>query len=296
MNQRDRAFLLDMKDFICLNRLATVFALLRNAADPQLITRSTMKYLRFYDGVQANVPEPLLDEFVQNNLGNVQAVMIAKVYGELLSGYEDLGTFGSAIKYRASKGKGIFEKYVASETREAASFFQEILDSYAPNHAEVTLDVLLNLPPVTQLGSALPQDVLIQLESYYREIPTYLYQVAQHYRAQRKDAQVIKGDEIPLVEPQSGLAIILGFVPPIEEIRRDRLSVDVFNRIKHQFLVTGKLAAYRDPEDLRVLEYATLRLDQAFADGMVQGISSVARVMSDFASILLLLDSQGISL
>jgi hypothetical protein len=136
----------------------------------------------------------------------------------------------------------------------------------------------------------------MQLESYYREIPAYLHEVARHYRAQRKDAKVIKGDQVPVVEPQSSLAIILGFVAPSEEIRRDRLTVDVFNRIKHQFLITGKLAAYRDPQDVRVLEYATLQLDQAFADGMVQGIVSVARVMSDFASILLLLDSQGVSI
>ena len=153
--------------------------------------------------------------------------------------------------------------------------------------------ILLKLPPVAQLNSTLPQEAYTQLEAYYREIPTYLHEVATHYRARRKDVQAIK--EEMSVEPENTLAIILGFASPSEDGRGNRLSVDTFNRIKHQFFVTGKLATYQDPTDSRVLEYAALQLDQAFSDNVIHGVISIARIMSDFASILLLLDSQGAS-
>jgi hypothetical protein len=45
MDQRDRAFLHDMREFICLNRLATILAFYRTTAEPDIITTLTMKIL-----------------------------------------------------------------------------------------------------------------------------------------------------------------------------------------------------------------------------------------------------------
>lgn len=293
MNQRDRAFLQDMSTFMCMNRLATVFALWRTATEPEFITTSTLKYLRFYDGQHANAPQPQLDQLVQNNLGNVQSIMIARVYAELFASYEDLGALGASIRNRNKESKGIFDRYVAMETKHAVSFLHEVMNSNIPNHPEVTLDALLQLPSIIQLHDRLPPDVLVQLESYYQEIPKYLYDVARHYIARRTDVQVtqIEGERPP--QWQGDINIILGFPPPKESAEKRSLAADTLGRLKHQFLVTGNLAAYSDPEDIRPIEYVALIKDSDFIDGAIKGVISSAQVMSDFASILLLLDSQG---
>ena len=301
MNQRDRAFLEDMKNFTCMNRLSTVLALYLTGSEPEVITRGTMKGLYFPQGRSRNIPdqESILDSLVQRNAGNIQGIMTARIYAELFAAYEDLGTFGSAIKNRARKG--IFARYVANETREAASFLQGVLDKNIPEHPETTLDILLQLPSVAQFYRHLPPEVLDQLKSYYQETPKFLYEIAKHYRLQREDALAvsvgnISPDTWQANITQGTLAIILGFVPETENMRAGRLSVDVFNRIKHQFLVSANLDTYTDPEDTRPLEYAFLPREQAFLDGIINGVASIAKIMSDFALILLLLDDRGIAL
>ena len=287
MNRRDRAFLQDMIDFISLNRLATVLSLYQTATEPDNIAESTMKILMYPS-------EEGLIELAQKNAGYIQGIMTARIYAELFAGYEDLGAFGQAIKYR--QNGGIFRRYATNSTAQAASFLQEIIDSNIPDHPEVTLDVILRLPPVAQLHGRIPQAVFDQLEAYYRIIAGFLYQAAEHYQARRGDAQAIQVGTIPPVEWQGTLAIILGENPPEPGSREDRLSRNAFNRIKHQFLVTGNLAAYSDPTNTSPLEYVYLSREQSFIDRVIDLVRNIARVMKDFASILLLLDSQNIEI
>lgn len=301
MNRRDRVFLEDMKDFICMNRLATVLALYQIGAEPEVTARGVMKGLYFPQGGTPSVPDPesMLDSLMQRNAGNIQGIMTARMYAELFAAYEDLGTFASAIKHRVRRG--IFERYVASETREAASFLQGILDSNISEHPEITLTDILALPSLAPLNGRLSQEVLDQLKFYYQEAPKFLHEIARHYRLRREDAQAIRvGDVSPVAWQarleEGTLAIVLGFAPETENARAGRLSVDVFNRIKHQFLVTANLDSYGDPGDGRSLEYAFLPREQAFIDGILNGVASIAKFMSDFALILLLLDDQGIPL
>lgn len=300
MNQRDRALLEDIKDFICMNRLTTVLALYQTGAEPETIARGVMKGLYFPQGgtpIHPD-PEPILDELVQRNVGNIQGIITARMYAELFAGYEDLGIFGSAIKHRVHRG--IFERYVTGETRVVASFLQEILESNIPEHPEMTLDRILQLPPLSHLDGLLPSEVQAQLGTYYQVVPKYLYEVAKHYRLKRSEAHAVRVEDLSLVAWQVSLsdgtlAIILGFLPETEHGRAGRLSVDVFNRIKHQFLVTANLDRYADPSDGRFLEYAFLPREQAFLDGIVYGVASIAKVMSDLALILLLLDDYGVA-
>ena len=65
MDQRDLAFLADMTDFICMNRLATVFALLQAAIEPDSIAKFTVQQLYI------NISEPLLHELTEKNTGNI---------------------------------------------------------------------------------------------------------------------------------------------------------------------------------------------------------------------------------
>ena len=129
----------------------------------------------------------------------------------------------------------------------------------------------------------------------------HLHEIARHYRLRREDAQAIRaGDTSPVAWQarleEGTLAIVLGFAPETENVRAGRLSVDVFNRIKHQFLVTANLNSYTDLGDGRSLEFAFLPREQAFIDGIINGVASIAKFMSDFALILLLLDDQGMPL
>jgi hypothetical protein len=159
----------------------------------------------------------------------------------------------------------------------------------------------LQLPPVAQFYGHLSPEVLDQLKSYYQETPKFLYEIAKHYRLQREDALAVR---VGSISPdtwqtnftQGTLAIILGFVSETKNMRAGRLSVDVFNRIEHQFLVSANLDTYADPEDTRPLESACLPREQAFLDGIINGVASIAKVMGDFALILLLLDDRGIAL
>lgn len=285
-----------------MNRLATIFALCQVGAVPDPIAREVMRVLYFPQGGTSAQPDPehALQELMQRNAGNIQGIMTARMYAELFAGYEDLGMFGSAIKFRARKG--IFERYVTGETRVAASFLQEILDSNIPEHPEITLDRLLRIPSLMQMKGLLPQEVLDQLEAYYHEAPKFLYEVAKHYRLKRGEAQAVRVGQVPSPVvwqaslTQGTMAIILGFRLETEQAQAGRLSVDVFNRIKHQFLVTANLESYADPEDGRSLEFAFLPQEQAFIDGIVLGVSYIAKVMGDLALFLLLLDDHGIAL
>lgn len=286
MDQRDRAFLHDMRDFICLNRLATVLALYQATVEPNLTTRLTMKM------IDESLSEEQLSKLANHNAGNIQGIMIARIYAELFAGYEDLGAFGQAIQNRA--GGGIFRRYVENETRQAASFLQGVIDSNIPEHPEVTLDVVLRLPPVAQFEEHMPQEQSNQLLDYYRTIPGFLYGAAKQYQARRGDAHAILAGTAPPLEWKGMLAIILGDDPPTPGSSSDRLSRTAFNRIKHQFLVTGNLSAYSDPANSRPLEFVQLSREQDFTDKVLEWMKSIARVMSDFASILLLLDRLGI--
>ncbi len=294
MNQRDRSFLRDMKDFICMNRLATVLTMLQVGADPTFITKSTVRLLRNIDGLNLENSDSILEQLTQANAGNIQGIMAAKIYSELIAGYEDLGAFGYSIRNRASNGQGIFGKYAAVETRHTAQFLQDVVNYDIPNHPEITLDILLRLPPIVQLDGLLPEQVFDQLETYYREIPETLFEIAKNYRTKRDEAQSFKVGDIPPEQWQNqltrNLVVILGVVPPNDVSRQGRLYVDTFNRIKHQFLVTGNLGAYVDPNDARPLEYVLLRYDSSFVEEVTKGVISVTRILSDFASILLLLD------
>jgi hypothetical protein len=286
MDQRDRAFLYDMRDFICLNRLATVLALYRTTAEPDIITKLTMKMF------DESLSEEQLSELANHNAGNIQGIMIARIYAELFAGYEDIGALGQAIQNRADGG--IFRRYVENETRQARRFLQGVIDSNIPEHPEVTLDVVLQIPPVAQFEGHIPQEQLNLLREYYRNIPGFLYKVAKEYQAPRGDAHAIPVG-ISLQQEWDGMvAVILGDKPLTLGSSQDRLSQDVFNRIKHQFLVTGNLSAYSDPANSRPLEFVHLSREQVFTDKVLEGMKSIARVMSDFASILLLLDGLGI--
>lgn len=282
MDQRDRAFLHDMTDFIYLNRLATMLALYQATAEPDLTTRLTMKM------IDESLSEEQLSTLADKNAGNIQGIMIARIYAELFAGYEDLGAFGQAIQNRTDGG--IFRRYVENETWQAARFLQGIIDSNIPEHPEVTLDVVLRIPPVAQFEGHIPQEQFNRLREYYRTIPGFLYGAALQYQARRGDALAIPTGIAPPLEWEGMLAIILGDDPPTPGSARDRLSRTVFNRIKHQFLVTGNLSAYSDPTSSRPLEFVHLSLEQDFTNKVLEWMRTIARVMSDFASILLLLD------
>ncbi len=286
MDQRDRAFLHDMRDFICLNRLATILAFYRTTAEPDIITTLTMKM------IDVSLSEEQLSERADHNVGNIQGIMVAKIYAEMFAGYEDLGAFGQAIQNRTNGG--IFRRYVENRTSEARGFLQGVIDSNIPEHPEVTLDMILRIPPIEQLERHISQEHLNPLRDYYRTIPGFLYRVAKQYQAPRGDAHALPvGASLPQ-EWDGMLAIILGDNPPALGSPRDRLSQDVFNRIKHQFLVTGNLATYLDPASSRPLEFVHLSREQVFANKMLEGVALIARVMSEFAAILLLLDELGI--
>ena len=282
MNQRDRAFLHDMRDFICLNRLATILAFYGTTAEPDIITKLTMKML------DVSLSEEQLSKLADQNVGNIQGIMVAKIYAEMFAGYEDLGAFGQAIQNRANGG--IFRRYVENRTSQARGFLQGVIDSSILENPEVTLDVILRIPPVSQFEGHISQEQLNPLRDYYRTIPGFLYRVAKQYQAPRGDAHALPvGASLPQ-EWDGMLAIILGDNPPALGSPQDRLSQAVFNRIKHQFLVTGNLSAYLDAASSRPLEFVHLSREQVFADKMLEGVALIARVMSDFASILLLLD------
>jgi hypothetical protein len=177
------------------NRIATnnkmTLALYQATAEPDLTTRLTMKM------IDESLSEEQLSKLADHNAGNIQGIMIARIYAELFAGYEDLGAFGQAIQNRTDGG--IFRRYVENETWQAARFLQGIIDSNIPEHPEVTLDVVLRIPPVAQFEGHIPQERFNRLRDYYRTIPGFLYGAAEQYQARRGDA----------------LAIPTGITPPL---------------------------------------------------------------------------------
>lgn len=286
MDKRDRAFLEDMKSFICLNRVTTAFTFMQVGASPQSISDMTFRNLLH------DLPEPLLSELSRESTGRIQVIVTAKIFAELYAAYEDLGAFGSAIKHRSSEG--IFSKYLNSKTWHVRQFFDDLKITFQ-DQPKTSLDLLLNLPSLAELDGHIPSDMFNNLSSYYQNVTPYLYEVAVNYRKQRYEVRSISSDGSSLSEQRNTIQIITNLLAPEGAPPKSPIHTDAFNKVKHQFLVTSNVSAY-DIGDGRIVEFSSLSREPEFIQNLIKSIVVTARIMCDFAGILLLLDNAKIEL
>jgi hypothetical protein len=304
MQTSDRAFLKDMVQFIPMNHISTVYALRQGLSTLDDIAMLTVGTLAGYDIQDLALQEASRKEVAKyNDTYRIQRILIAKIFAELISSYEDLGGLVWAIQHR--NPEGIFKKYLNSKTSDVGNCYKSILESDIPTDPALTLDALMGievakyaLPSLQELAGSVQQPVLNSLTQLYQQGPKFLYNVAKEYRAKRDSLQRIFSKDSPPAGWENYINIIVDVLPSsttrVPNIRS--FPADTFNKVKHRFVVADNLSAYADPTEAVEFECATLDQEQANVEGMIQRIASVGKFMSQLAEGLYYIDKAGFSL
>jgi len=304
METSDRAFLKDMAQFIPMNHIAAVHALRQGLSTLDDIAMLTVGELSAYDIQDVALQEASRKEVAKyNDTYRVQRILIAKIFAEWISSYEDLGGLVWAIQHRNSEG--IFKRYLNSGVNDVGNCYSTILKSNIPTDPALTLDTLMGievakcaLPSLKDLAGSVQQPILDALTKLYREGPKFLYDVANEYRAKRDSLQKVFSKGRPPVGWENDINIIIDVFPSsTTRVPSTRsFPADTFNKIKHRFVVADDLSAYADLAEAVEFECAALSQEQANIDGMMQRIASVGRFMSQLAAALYYIDKAGFSL
>jgi hypothetical protein len=295
MQTRDQAFLEDMCQFISMNRIATMYALrqgLSNLDNLAILTRGSFHSDETWDD---NTGDALMQEVKQNNdTERIQRIIIAKMFAEMMAAFEDLGAIGFAIKHR--NPEGIFGQYFNSKPSEVGSFFDEILRSDVSNHPETSLNILLRLPSLVDLGDSVQKEVFDSLKHKYDLIPKQFYHVAKQYRVRKESVQKLHTQNVPPPGWEKRINIITGIIFPNDAQKNTSVSSDAFNKIKHRFVVAENLSAYANLSETYSIDLVALSQDEEYVQGMRDNTVLVGKVMSELAAMLIMLDQAGVNI
>jgi len=282
MNNRDRAFLHDMHNFITFNRVATVEALYQGLCHLDKVTNRTISQVDSHLSEEAVVDQiTILNQEVR-----IQSILIAKIFAEQMAGLEDLGAFGWTIRHR--QNGGLFERYLESKTTAAADFFDLVLNS----DEHTTLDLLLHLPSVSDLQGQISSETMIGIEHDYSEYRKVFYDIARKYRL-ITDTLELNKSLAPLPEDWGqNINIIIGFSDPAKPRHP---YIDAFNKIKHRFMITENLPAYIDIAD-RPLQFSYLSQEPKSVERLLQETALTARLMGELVALIIRLDEAGVDL
>lgn len=297
MDNRDRALLLDIRNLIAINRVATAQTLYSGLTHLNDITLATMEALGEYASATSLAEE--VDR--SNEASRIETILIAKIYAEQIAAWEDLGALGFAIRHRNSDPTptdtpaglqgGIFHQYLKSTTADAANFYDNIRSGNSGSPI-TTLDKWLNLPGIEQLRGQIPDDKLASVQYDYTQQPIPLLEVAKHYRRTATEIQQISSGSSGPVDWRDKIYIQLGFPDPNKP---SRVFTNAFNKIKHRFMVVEDPTAYGSSVGINP-EYALLRWDPEYVNTMITHIIGAARIMQELASLMYGLDQAGVEL
>ena len=282
MNNRDRAFLQDMHNFITFNRVATVEALYQGLCHLDKVTNRTISQVDSHLSEEA-----VVDQITSlNQEARIQSILIAKIFAEQMAGLEDLGAFGWTIRHR--QNGGLFERYLESKTTAAADFFDLVLNS----DEHTTLDSLLCLPSVSDLQAQLPNKTMIGIKHDYDKYRKVFYEIAKKYRLIAEALELTKS-LAPLPDNwEHNINVIIGFSDPAKPRHP---YTDAFNKIKHRFMITENLPAYRDVAD-RPLQFSFLSQEPKSVEQFRQVASLTAQLMGELVALIFTLDAAGVDL
>lgn len=298
-----------------MNRIATVY-LLRKALNPveagvtplEDAAMFTLHALRHYPDQNA-----LLTEVRRNgDAKRVETIVAAKIFAELIAALEDLGALADAIRHRGRDG--VFSRYLNSKTNQAADFFNYVLGQDIPEHPEIALDILLNLPSIQSLDGKVTGDALQAFAQSYGIHAQQLHQAAHMYREQGAKVAPLGAGSPPLPTWHDDVNILLGIIKPgvpaasgaapaaaaapvpatAGPHSKSGILVRAFNKLKHRFMVTEDLPAYAVPAGADKIEYGRFPQTPQFIDQLVSNTVAVAGTMAELAAIVLQLDAAGI--
>lgn len=293
MDKRDRAFLNEIVQFTHMNHIAAICILRRTLekGESELEDVALWSRWRMQQGVD---PNQLREEVKTNHdAARIERIVVAKMFAELMSAYEDLGGLGFAIKYR--KDLGVFKRYLSSSTAEAAGFLTEILRLDIPNDPTITLDAILTLPSLMDLKGQLNSQLYTGFDHDYHFIPKTLYQVAEQYRTEALTLQrILDPNNPPDADWAEAINVLLGVGPaPSSVVQKN--PVRAFNKIKHRFMLTDDLPVYMGNSATGdVVEYGAFPLEPSWVDNFMPYSVAAGGILAELAALLVHLDQAGI--
>ncbi len=309
MRQRDRAFLLNVAQFIYMNRVATAYTLAQSITNPGPIANLTVRGIHGqpHPLLGSAHQEALVNELSQARIASIQSIMVARIFAELIAAYEDLGAFCWAVRIRNShREKGIFVNYIKTRNGDSTQFFQHVIrevSNSTPEKLSIGLDDLLNLPPQGEIEGKVPQELHSMVERDFQEKPKYFYDTARFYTADLGEVwqlatatEQVATQSTPTQGAESYINVILDALPAGTSPNHSKITTEVYNKIKHIFMLTENLSAYADPTDSIHIVHASLKRDHAVVQDWLNGIKSAAGTVNDIASLLILLEGFGVAL
>jgi hypothetical protein len=144
MRTSDRTFINDMVQFIPMNHISTVYTLRQGLSALDDIAMLTVGELACYDIRDVAFQEASRKEAAKyNDMYRIQRILIAKIFAEMISAYEDLGGLVWAIQHRNSAG--IFKRYLSSKTSDVGNCYNKILSSNIPADPTLSLDIFMGI-------------------------------------------------------------------------------------------------------------------------------------------------------
>lgn len=281
----DRIFLQQVHDFSCMGRPVTAIGLYDAGYAFDRTSMLLHKSINLLSDAKA------IERAEQLNTGaRVQRVVVVRLFAELMAGIEDLGSLCFAIKHR--KNESIFKRYSLSES-EHGTFLSEIFD--CKKEKPLNLPSMLKIPEIGKL-KGLPVDVYGDIEKAYNQIAKNIQGAAMLFKSKNVKTGKIDGrDDLVYVVYHTQ-----DKNKPSDKLSKSSIRVKTYNKIKHRFLVFDTMdlleKAIAEGDIGLEFDYIPFSYESKNVKDLCDFIMTISACMADIATVLLLLENNGVEI
>lgn len=284
MLDADRIFLTDFMNLTFKNHMMAVESLRQAGGTAQLWAAI---YLR-RENPALTAAEATALEAQTNEGARFQATMFAKIFAEFVGAVEDFGGLCFAIRNRGTEG--ILARYLGSEPRDVATFFDHVLTNPGEN-----LGTVFRLPDLPSIQPNVQPAMFTVLSNHYANAPAHIAQVATVYRTPPsatliQDLSALPPDwrqrvHVMLEAPgTAGVASTRGAIP------------QVFNKIKHRFMLMESPDEYAKLPTASQYRVVAIEMTGPRVEELVEALHRVSMGSAEIAATILELDRAGVAI
>lgn len=290
MTEKDLFFLHNFINFVYMNHYVVAVSLLQTAISPEGVAIEVHEKLQMASRDEAvKMSESLATG------ARVQDIIVPRLYAEYAASIEDLGALLSSISYRGKDlTEGIMVRYLNSQVREVGDFFDKVIEYPDENFGN-----LLKLP---QLDLLQDKELKATIESQYDYFSESILELARQYRTIYDVLELDSDNKESPYFPNNHLFVLTGIKNKSEFLKTNKkrgTMANTFNKIKHRFMLIEdfKSFVHKEPNrnDLEI-QYAIQSRSLEWAMKLVNNIAVVTIITVEIASMLILLEENGLNI
>jgi len=286
MLDKDIVFLSDYANFGYLQHYVAAEAIYRAGVDAAQVAVKVHQALEFQSA----------DEAIQaarelGTGGRIQSIVIARLYGERASAYEDLGAFLHAIRNR--RNGGLFKNYLNSSPAQVERFYR-----FAVSERPTDLGIMLNLPAIDRVARYLTNEEVSILRQEYEQFANDIVTLAEEYQGRMSNVSTYPDGHQLGRDWRDQLYLALKMVPrQTGGNLNNSLMVEAYNKIKHRFTLIERMDDFlhADPKDEALITAIQPRTPE-WAEKLLVSIAGVTTRAMEITAIVLKLAQSGIEL